>query len=325
MRLVSLAEIQSAVSFGNAIEAVRSGFIASAEGKVTLPDPMQLLFHSGSDELLGDCHVKTAQSNDLPYFVIKVATGFYSNPTVGLPVNNGMLLVMSAETGQPLALLQDDGWLTQVRTAAAGALAAGVKPIVGHETLGIVGTGTQAMLQAKAISQHLKLKRVFIYGRSSKKAQVLVDQLNEEGLEASRAVSVKELCHASSIVVTTTPATEPVISLSDMPRQLHIIAVGADSPGKVELDPAILAKADVIMTDSHTQCLAHGDFGAAVRAGEIEANSDMSFTGLLAGLEDTDKVTQCNLSVVDLTGLGVQDLAMATMVMESLGEPQLGA
>jgi len=319
VRIIEFPEIQSAITFEQAIDAVRSGFVASAQGRVTLPDPMQILFHRLPNELVGDCHVKAAQATGLPYFVIKIATGFYENPARNLAVNNGLSLVLSSETGRSLALLQDDGWLTQIRTAAAGALAAGLKPVTSDACLGILGTGTQAMLQAQMISRHLKLRDIYVYGRSPIKAQALVSQLNAEGLCANQVSSVRELCHACSTVVSTTPSSEPVIELADLPEKLHIIAVGADSPGKVEIAPEVFSRVGAIATDSHAQCLAHGDFGSAVRAGTIGENDDYSFPTLLDDEQARAVFADNDVTVVDLTGLGVQDLAMATLVMQAIG------
>lgn len=317
MQIISLADIQSVVTDQGAIEAVKSGFVAMAQGHVKMPSPMQILFNDERGELRGDCHVKAAQALGSPYFVIKVAAGFYGNPAGGLPVNSGLVLVISADTGIPVALLRDEGWLTQMRTAAAGALAAGLKQLTGHETLGIIGTGTQAALQARMICRHLRLSSVSIYGRSANKAAELRNQLKADGFQVSVAPSVRELCYSSAIVVTTTPSQQPILSVADVPDRLHIVAVGADSPGKIELDPEIFARADIIATDDHAQCLHHGDFGAAVRAGAIREDSDVSFCKLLAGQMPEVDFSTSKISVVDLTGLGIQDLAIASLVMES--------
>lgn len=318
MRIVSLQEIQSAVSMPNAIDAVRNGFIAYAEGRVAQPDPLQLLFKNANGDLLGDCHGKAAQGEGLPYFVLKVATGFYSNADKGLPVNNGIVVVMSAETGVPIAILQDDGWLTQIRTSAAGALAAELAQVEKNATLGIVGTGTQALLQAQIITAHLGLSNVVVFGRSNEKASDLCKTLNQSGINANAMSSVRDVCHAADIVVTTTPAATAVLGATDLPEKLHIIAIGADSPGKNEIEPAVFAAADIIATDSHQQCLHHGDFGSAVRAGVVTENADVSFCDLIAGQSATVDFSTNKISIVDLTGLGVQDLALATLVVDQV-------
>ena len=318
MRIVSLPEIQSVVAVPEAIEAVRAGFIAFSEGRIEQPDPIQLLFKNANGDLLGDCHGKAAQGEGLPYFVLKVATGFYNNVDKGLPVNNGMVLVMSAETGIPIAMLQDDGWLTQIRTAAAGALAAELAQVKKDATLGIVGTGTQALLQAQIITAHLGLSNVVVFGRSDEKAKALCNTFSQSGLHATPMASVRDVCHAADIVVTTTPSTTPVLNATDLPEKLHIIAVGTDSPGKLEIDPAVFASVDIIVTDNHQQCLHHGNFGSAVRAGVVPESADVSFCDLVAGQSTTADFSTANISLVDLTGLGVQDLVLAALVVDQV-------
>lgn len=328
MKIIDLPEIQAAVSTAGAIEAVKAGFIAYGKGEVTLPTPMQILFYrdeATKSDLRADCHVKAAQSTSSSVFCLKLATGFYDNESQrGFPNNNGLMIVLSSETGEPLALLKDGGWLTDVRTGAAGALAAGLCRLdslsVTEAVLGIVGTGVQAKRQAEMICQHVVgLKSVRVYGRNASKAAALCEALkHESGLLAEPVETVKALCEQCTIVVTTTPSTQPVIKAADLPadldkRRLHIIAVGADSPGKVEIAPEVVAKATAIFTDDHDQCVDHSDFGAAVRAGAVKEDSDCAFCRQLErGPIDQDS----GLSLVDLTGLGVQDLAMAQMVTQ---------
>ena len=319
MRIVSLAEIQAAIAPEAAIEAVRAGFIAHAKGLVHCPEPMQIVFRDDRDEHHGECHVKSATWEGLPYAAVKIASGSYRNAARGLPGAGGMIVLISSDTGLPEAILHDECWLTNVRTAAAGALAAGLQPVSKDATLGVIGTGTQAEMQATMISAHLGLRAVSVWGRNPDKAAALCDRLRAGGLVATPMGAVREVCHSSAILVTTTPATRPVVQLEDVPETLHIVAVGADTPGKTELDPRILGKAHTIVTDAHQECLSNSDFGAAVRAGEIAEDCDRSFGEMLALDEPDPRMAQDGISVVDLTGMGVQDLAIAQMVLSGLG------
>ncbi len=318
MRIVSLAEIQAAVTPDAAVEAVRAGFVAHARGLVDCPAPMQIVFRDEKREQHGECHVKSAAWSGRPYVSIKVASGSYRNAARGLPGAGGMIVMLAADTGLPAALLHDDCWLTNVRTAAAGALAAGLKPVSRGATLGVIGTGTQARMQAEMIAAHLGLPSVAVWGRSAQKAQSLAADLGAGGLAAAAMGTVREVCQASAVLVTTTPATSPVVRLDDLPGTIHIVAVGADTPGKTELDPRILGRAHTIVTDDHRECLHHGDFGVAVRAGAVAGDSDCSFGELLALDSPDARFTEDGISVVDLTGMGVQDLAIAGLVMDVL-------
>ncbi len=318
MRIVPLADIESAVTPEAAIEAVKAGFIAHAQGLVHCPEPTQIVFRDDQQEQHGECHVKSATWRGLPYVAVKIASGSYRNAARGLPGAGGMVILISAETGLPEAILQDDCWLTNVRTAAAGALAAALKPVSEGATLGVIGTGTQAQIQATMICAHLGLGSVSVWGRSAAKAAALCERLRAGGLEATARDTVRDVCQASAILVTTTPVTRPVVHLEDVPETLHIVAVGADTPGKTELDPRILGKAHTIVTDDHRECLNNSDFGAAVRAGAVAEDSDCSFGEMLALAEPDPRMAQDGISVVDLTGMGVQDLAIASLTLNRL-------
>ena len=318
MRIVPLADIQAVITPEAAVEAVKAGFIAHAKGLVDCPEPMQIAFRDDQGEQHGECHVKSATWSGRPYVAVKIASGSYRNAARGLPGAGGMIVLIASDTGLPEAILQDDCWLTNVRTAAAGALAAGLKPVSKNATLGVVGTGTQAEMQATMISAHLGLGSVCVWGRNPAKAAALCDRLRDDGLAASAMDTVREVCHASAILVTTTPVTKAVVQLEDVPETLHIVAVGADTPGKTELDPRILGRAHTIVTDAHQECLSNSDFGAAVRAGEVAEDSDCSFGEMLALAEPAPRMAREGISVVDLTGMGVQDLAIAMLTLREL-------
>ena len=238
MRIVPLSDIQSAIDPNAAIEAVKAGFIAHAKGQVHCPEPMQIVFRDDRGEHHGECHVKSATWEGLPYAAVKIASGSYRNAARGLPGAGGMIILIASDTGLPEAILHDDCWLTNVRTAAAGALAAGLKPVSKDGALGVIGTGTQAEIQAEMISAHLGLGSVCVWGRNPAKAAALCERLKAGGLEATPMATVRELCHSSAILVTTTPVTKPVVRLEDVPETLHIVAVGADTPGKTNSIPA---------------------------------------------------------------------------------------
>ena len=318
MRIVPLADIQSAITAKAAIEAVKAGFIAHAKGQVHCPEPVQIVFRDDRQEQHGECHVKSAIWNGRPYAAVKIASGSYRNAARGLPGAGGMIVLIATDTGLPEAILHDECWLTNVRTAAAGALAAGLKPVSKDATLGVIGTGTQAEIQATMISAHLGLGSVSVWGRSAAKAATLCDKLKAGGLAAAAMDTVRDVCHSSAIVVTTTPVTEPIVQLEDVPDTLHIVAVGADTPGKTELDPRILGRAHTIVTDDHRECLHHSEFGAAVRAGAVAEDSDCSFGEMLSLASPDPRMARDGVSVVDLTGMGVQDLAIAMVTLNAL-------
>ena len=309
-----LDQIRASLAREDVLVAVREAFVRHARGEVVSPVPGQLLFNDPP----GDCHIKYGRFCDGLTFVVKIAMGFYENAALGLPVNNGLVAVFDARTGATLAILQDAGWLTSWRTAAAGALAAtaGAPSVV--TSLGIVGAGHQAENQARWVAPALGTRRVAILGRYRGEADRLVSRLRGKGLDASTIDTVEELFEVCNVVVTCTPSSTVVVPAGVVRPGTHIVGLGADSPGKQELDPALFARADVIMTDDHDQCIDHGDFSHAVRLGLVRGDADVPLGAVLAGLH-AGRCRDDDITITDLTGIPAQDIAIATLAWERLG------
>jgi ornithine cyclodeaminase len=304
LRIVELPEILAALDEEAALAAVATAFrrLHAFEAQVTA------VGHLSFADPPGDCHIKSACMTGDDIFVVKVATGFYRNPTLGLSSSNGFVVVMSAKTGEILGMLRDEGRLTDQRTAMAGAIAARAICGPGSSTLGVVGAGTQARLQARLISRHLNLKTVLVWARKSEAAAALAAEIG------ATAVGLRELCERADLIVTTTPSTEPLLVSDMIAAGKRIVAVGADAPGKRELDPAILARARVVV-DSCAQCIDHGEAGWAVRAGILDQATLIELGALLTA---PIAFAPEEIVVADLTGVAVQDVAIAKSVWSRL-------
>ncbi len=314
MHLVTLDQLRQHFDHDAVMAAVRAAFIGHARGEYIVAPPGQLLF----DAPPGDCHIKYGYAKSGPVFVIKVASGFYDNPTLDLPVNSGVVLVCSRTTGMPVALLQDDGWLTSWRTAAAGAIAASLVRARKPDVLGVFGAGHQAELQATWIARELGAREVRIWARRADRAESLAKTLSASGLAARACATTDAVLADARVVVTTTPSTRALFPAHEVRPGTHIVAMGADSPGKQELDPALFARAARIITDDHAQCIDHGDFAHAVSAGIVRADADTSLGQLLADPASL-ALQPGDISIVDLTGIPAQDVAMATATCRTLG------
>lgn len=304
MRIVELPEILDALDEAAALAAVEDGFRRLHRGSVQLAEVAHLNFENPP----GDCHVKGGYIAGDDVFVFKFATSFYRNPEQGLSSSNGCMIVVSAKTGEQLAMLKDQGVLTDTRTAMAGAIAARAIVRPGSKVLGIVGTGIQAKMQGEMIARLLGLDEILVYGRSADKAAALADELGGE------AVDLAELCARADLIVTTTPSTAPVLVADLVRLGTRIVAVGADTPGKQELETALTAKARLIV-DSAVQCAHHGEAGWPIRAGLIGADTLVELGALL---ENPVAFVDDEIVVADLTGVAVQDIAIAKTVWERL-------
>jgi ornithine cyclodeaminase len=307
MKIYTLNDLRPLLDKAAILTAVREALIAHARGEVQSPMPGHLLF----TEAKGDCHIKYGQIIGSPTFAIKVATGFYDNGAQGLPVNNGLVMVFNAHTGAPLSLFQDEGWLTAWRTAAATALAAHTLAPRADAKIGIIGTGLQGQLAAEWIAHLMPQAQFSIYGRELHRTAKIAANLG-----IAVAVSVEELLEYCDIIITATPSAKPLFDAAHARPNMHFVGVGADGPEKQELPEALFARATSIYTDDHAQCLQLSDFGRAVRAGVIAESAALSFGDLLA--HPKINRTADVITIIDLTGLAAQDIAIANLFTQKL-------
>jgi ornithine cyclodeaminase len=297
------AAIKEAATQQLVFDTVRDAMIAHAEGRTSVPPPLHMDF----SEADGDCHVKAGWINGATDFTVKIATGFYGNPGLGLPSNHGLVCVVSARTGQVRAILDDRGLLTAWRTAAAGALITHSMARPAAVTLAVFGTGEQARLQACWLARLRPVSMVLVHGRNPHKAKSLCDELYARGLNAQPASA--QQAAAADMIITTTPATTPILDAAHVREGAHVTGIGTDMPHKNELPPALFHRAQLIATDDHAQCLDHGDFGHAVRAGAAAQDDDIAAGLLLQAPVDRQDMA---ISVADLTGVGALDAALAS-------------
>ena len=306
MRVVALPEILAAIDEGEILAALEEGFRRFAAGEVDV----MVIGHLGFASPPGDCHVKGACVRGDAVFVVKLATSFYRNPTHGLDSSNGFMTVVSATTGEVLAILHDRGRLTDLRTALAGTIAARLIAKPGASIFGIVGAGTQARLQAESIRRHLGIKTLLVWARDSERAKAFAAEFG------GTAVPLDELCRRADVIVTTTPSTAPLITSDMVPPGTRIVAVGADAPEKCEIAPEVMARARIV-ADSVPQCVDHGDTSGAFRAGLVR-ESDILQLGAL--LEDPIGFADEEIVIADLTGVAIQDVQIAKTIWARLSE-----
>jgi ornithine cyclodeaminase len=312
--LITLETIQASLTEADILDAVQGALVAQARGQVNSPPPGMLQL----DEPAGECHIKYGHLDGSDTFVIKIACGFYENPKIGLSANNGMMLVFDAKTGAPVCILDDKGWLTNARTAAAGALAARAGAPPGVASVGIIGSGEQAELQAKWTCRLLGIESVVVYGRTARHVEDYAERMARDGFTVTIAPDIASLMKRCNLVITTTPSNAALILADDVRPGTHIVAMGADNPGKQELDAALFPRAAVIMVDDHDQCVHHGDLGHAVRGGLVPEDADIDLGAVLAG-DEPGRLSDDDITIVDLTGIAAEDMAVAGLVWSRQG------
>jgi ornithine cyclodeaminase len=293
VRILTLEEIRLALDDAKAIDCMREALIACARGECATPMPMHL--EIGTSEV----HMKSSYRRGGTYFVLKMATTFHGR-------GNGMMLLASAETGEPVAYLADAGHLTDIRTAAVAAMVARELHRT-DQTIGILGAGIQARLAARFHSRVLPLRRIYLWGRMPEHVESCAQELRQFVPDVVVSSSPSAVAAATRLIVTCTSAREPLLAETDIEPGTHITAIGADSQGKQELDPAILRAAALLLVDSREQCEKLGELQHAVdqcaRAVEIGAYCE--------------NPQPAESSVADLTGLGAEDLFIAESTYEN--------
>ncbi len=315
------AQIRELMGPRAAIDAVRDAFARLARGEATLPGVIGL----DLPQVEGEVHVKGAWLHGTPFFSIKEAAGFYKNGALGLPVGSGLILVFDATNGLLRAILFDNAYLTELRTGAAGALAADLLARPDATRVAMLGAGGQARYQIEALREVRGIREVLAWSRSPERARAYAAEIQQRyGLEARAVSSAREAVEAADIVVTVTPAREPVLRAEWLRPGQHVTAVGSDGPDKQELEAAVLARVDTVVVDRLDQCLRLGELHHAVAAGlftadRVHAELGQIAAGLKPGRTRPDEITLC-----DLTGVGIQDAAVANRVVGLALERGLG-
>lgn len=303
------------------ISAMEQAFAAYSTGRAQLPAVIHLDVPGNSTpENQGEVHIKAGYLNGGPYYAVKMVSGFPGNPRLGLPANDGMIVVFDAGTGAPAAFLLDNGFITDFRTGAAGAVAAKYLARKKIAAVAVIGTGAQARYQVGMLALQRAFSEVRIWGRDPRKAQACADDLSKSrsipACNFAVSGSVQAAVEGADVVITVTASREPLLRAAWLKPGATVIAVGSDAPDKQELDIDVLARADKIVADSIAQCLRLGEIHHAVERGVITKESVYAELGEITAGIKPGRTSDEEIIVCDLTGVGVQDVAAASLVLE---------
>lgn len=308
----TIKEIIDVASHSEMLPYIEHAFLSYSNQNAVVPPVGTLTF----DAPPGEVHIKYGYIKSDPIYVIKIASGFYENAALGLPTGNGLNLVFDQRTGELKTLLLDECYLTDVRTAFAGAVAAKYLAPSNVNCIGIIGTGVQARLQLKYLKTVVDCKKVMVWGRSAEKLAKYKADMELEGFEIETTLESDDLAKACKLIVTTTPAKAPLLQADHLQPGTLITAMGADTPGKQELDIAVLEKADLIVMDSRSQCEHHGEIHKAFHLGRL-GGKQMVELGELIASGNFDRKDE-DIIVADLTGIATQDIQISSFVLDRL-------
>jgi len=321
VRVVFEPDVRELIGPAQALQEVRGAFAMLARGEATLPGVIEFELPVSR----GEVHVKGAYLHGSPFYCIKEAAGFPGNPARGLKQDSGVVLAFDAETGFLRAVLFDNGYLTDLRTGAAGALAADLLAKKAVLQVGVLGAGTQARYQLEALLEVRQPGRAVVFSRTEERAQSFAREMEKRfRMPVEVAGSVYRAIEGSEVLITATPARQPLVREDWVFKGTHITAVGADAPGKHEVFARVLGKADKVVADRLDQCLAFGEIHHAVESGFLKAEQVYGELGELAAGLKPGREREEEITVADLTGVGVQDAAVAGFVVAEAIRQQRG-
>lgn len=312
-KIFNLDQIKEALKTFDAVKAIEQGFVAYSEGKAVVPPVGELLF----EKPVGEAHIKYGYIKDDDYFVIKVATGFYGNIKLDLPTTSGLMLMFKQKTGELAGILLDEGYLTNVRTACAGAVAAKYLAPKEVSCIGVFGAGIQGRMQLRFLKPFTPCRKVMVWGINPEECNNYKKDMESVGFQVDVCLDPAQIAAKCNLIVTATPSKDALLMAGQVQPGTHITAMGSDTPDKNELDPNILANAGAVVADSLDQSRSRGEIFRALKAGAITEGIAVELGNVISG-KSAGRTSEEQVTVADLTGVAVQDIQISTGVYNAL-------
>ena len=298
------ADTEKSIDIKEVNRAIETAFADHARGVVQMPPKVYITLPEG------DFRTMPAYLPSLSLAGVKIVNVHPGNPAHGLPTVMALTIILDIATGTPVAILNATK-LTDMRTGAAGAVAAKYLSPKKEIVLGLIGTGRQAEAQYRAISQELDICGIKCWSRNSLHAEKFVQKITDHD---ARSVTVESACDCD-LLVTTTPSRTPVVRSDWVQEGTHINAIGADAPGKQELDPSLLKRAQIFVDDL-SQAVHSGEINVPISRGIFTPEEIAGTLGeVVIGIKQRASPDQ--ITIFDSTGLAIQDLAIAVIAMRN--------
>ncbi|HUE46031.1 MAG TPA: ectoine utilization protein EutC [Aestuariivirgaceae bacterium] len=322
IRILTEAELRRAISLDvAAVDCIEQAFRTLAGGKVVMPPILSMAIAEHN----GEVDVKTAFVPGIEGFAIKISPGFFDNPKLGLPSTSGLMVLLSSRTGQVAALLLDNGYLTDVRTAAAGAVAARHLARQDAASACIMGAGLQARMQLRALCLVRPIRQAAVWARDAAKAEAMAEELTAElEFPVTANTDPAAAVAGADVIVTTTPSQTPILQADWLRPGQHVTAMGSDQHGKNEIAPACLARADIYVPDRLSQTRMIGELRSAIEQGVVASDQHFAELGEVIAGTAPGRRADSDVTIADLTGTGVQDTAIATLARDRAEAASLG-
>ncbi|MFO7866231.1 MAG: ornithine cyclodeaminase family protein [Candidatus Aminicenantes bacterium] len=312
-KIYNLPQIKDVLKSLQPIEEIEKGFVAYSAGKAVIPPVGEMLFKDPP----GDAHIKYGYLVDDDYYVIKIASGFFESPSLTRYKSDGLILLFKKGTGELACALLDKCHLTNVRTAAAGAVCAKYLAPKNIECIGVIGAGTQGRMQVEYLAPVIDCKDIMVWGLNQNELDDYKKDMEPLGYRIQTTLNAEDIAGSCNLIITATPSKSPLLSADKIRKGTHVTAMGSDTPEKNELDPRILQKADIVVADSISQCLLRGEIYQAIKAGVLERERIVELGNVIAKPE-LRRTSEEKITIADLTGVAVQDIQIAKAVYHAL-------
>ena len=307
--LLTQRDIGRLIDMRTAIRIAREAFWAMARGEAVMPPKLYLPLPRGND-----FRAMPAFLQHPPACGVKWVNVHPHNSAHGLPTVMAVVIMNDPSTGVPLAIM--DGLLiTKLRTAAAAAVAAKVLARPNSRIIGLVGCGAQADVQLLALREVVPMASVRVWGRGVGEAKRFCQRMQRQlpDVKLVPCTDIRKTVQDADVIVTMTPSRRPLVKRSWVSPGTHINAIGADAPGKQELDPKILREA-LVVVDHRVQAVHGGELNVPVRRHQFDPRKIHATVGeILLGRKRGRRNTR-ELTVFDCTGLAIHDVALGAEI-----------
>ena len=308
-------DVRELLDMRGALEVIEGAFMEHGMERVQMPAKSYLYFPTG------DLRTMPAYLEHEGIAGVKIVNAHPGNPAKGLPTVMAVVVLNSIETGAPLAVM-DGTYLTDMRTGAAGGVAADHLARRDAAVVGMIGAGRQARTQLQALSLVRSIETVKIVDVSATTCDRFREDMAELGCDIVIAESIREACDCD-ILVTTTPVRAPIVADGWVRGGTHINAIGADAKGKEELDPLILKRSRIVI-DDYAQATHSGEINVPLKDGVITVDDIYGTLGeVVAGIKP-GRTSDSEITVFDSTGLAIQDVSTANHVYRQAVEKGIG-
>jgi ornithine cyclodeaminase len=311
--IFNLDQIKSALKGLDPVAEIERGFVAYSQGRAVVPPVGELIFKDPP----GDVHIKYGYLLADDYYVVKIASGFYESRESKRYASDGLMLLFRQGTGELVSVLLDKCYLTHVRTAAAGAVVAKYLAPKRVQCIGIFGAGMQGRMQLEYLRPVISCREVIVWGLNQQELDDYKKDMEPLGFNVRTTLSADDIAASCNLIVTATPSTSPLLAAAQIRKGVHITAMGSDTPDKIELDPRILQRADIVVADSISQCLVRGEIHHAIKAGLLKRDQVVELGNVISD-KNLRRSSDEQITVADLTGVAVQDIQITKAVYQAL-------